>query len=366
MRSGFRQNLLNPSLAFALAFAFAACNDSGDAVTTDCVSSVDRGQVLAKADELVRRRLASLTSSAESLQKNLADLRTQRNEVEISEARRALLAAWIDYRELAPYSLLVDPTTSLGEHVGPFPTDTSNVLKAVANGTFDPTSTPSFDRGFPAIEYLLFGSDSTAALDLLDRDPNRVAVMVAYAEAVQKRVAAVQQNWQSTESATFKSQVGTDAGSGISRLVNSINKHFEDMRRDELGLPFGASLGFPSPRVVQARYSGESRLLLLRGIAASEEVFGAPNDGSTLAGYLSGLNNDDGAALAQDIYGQYQTMLATGRQIQSPLSAAVVEERDKVQALYTAMSRQVVFLKTDLPAVTCVAITYVDNPSDSD
>jgi len=74
----------------------------------------------------------------------------------------------------------------------------------------------------------------------------------------------------------------------------------------------------------------------------------------------------DAATLVDDIESQYTLMLNELGDVDNPLTEAVDEDTDDVQEAYNAISRQVVNLKTDVPAVACVAITYVDNPSDSD
>ena len=52
--------------------------------------------------------------------------------------------------------------------------------------------------------------------------------------------------------------------------------------------------------------------------------------------------------------------------VPAPLSAAVDEDMELAIEAYNQVTRQVVNLKTDMPTLLCVAITYIDNPSDSD
>ncbi len=362
----FRQNLVLFCLAAGAVTCGVACNDKGDAVATDCVSAVERAQVLATAEEAIRFRLSDLVTSVGALDESLVGLGAAPGPATLSAARQSLIGAWFDYQRLMPYGLVVDPSAALDEQVGPFPADTTRILRALGGDGFDPTSAPSFDRGFAALEFLLFARDSAAVVEQLSRSPERGRLAVAYGRAIRERIEALSSDWADGGAADFRSQVGTDAGSGVSRLINAINKHFEDVRRDQLGLPFGASLGFPTPRVAQAPYSGRSLALLRVALDASALAFGFPTDDGSLAAYVAHLTNPEGAALAQDIFEQYRLIARAVQEVRGPLTRAVLEDRDRVQALYTAMSRQVVYLKTDLPAVSCVAITYLDNPSDSD
>ena len=48
------------------------------------------------------------------------------------------------------------------------------------------------------------------------------------------------------------------------------------------------------------------------------------------------------------------------------LSDEVTNNTSVVETAYNELSKQVVNIKTDMPSVMCISITYVDNPSDSD
>ncbi|MCB0614576.1 MAG: peptidase M75, partial [Phaeodactylibacter sp.] len=52
--------------------------------------------------------------------------------------------------------------------------------------------------------------------------------------------------------------------------------------------------------------------------------------------------------------------------VQAPLSGAIEGNNERVVNAYNEITRQLVNIKTDMPSVLCVSITYVDNASDSD
>jgi hypothetical protein len=75
----------------------------------------------------------------------------------------------------------------------------------------------------------------------------------------------------------------------------------------------------------------------------------------------------DGRPLVEIINAQYQTAIQGLRALQpATLSQAIVNSNQAARAAYAHVLNQVVYLKTDLPSLLCVSITYVDNVDDGD
>jgi hypothetical protein len=90
-------------------------------------------------------------------------------------------------------------------------------------------------------------------------------------------------------------------------------------------------------------------------------------NGEGLDDLLLGLNADkDGVNLSNVIISQYEEIAEKMLAIDGPLSEAVDVDKEDVINAYNSLSEQVIYLKSDMPSVMCIPITYVDNPSDSD
>ena len=346
--------------------ALVGCDGENRGPATDCTSAIERQTLLEREAQKIGAALDRLASDQRALNEAIAAISQAPTRGRMDSVRQALHAARLSYIELEPYTLVVDPDQARLPRFNGFPVDTSRVLAYVTDvGAYDPNGGPDFDRGYPAIEFLLHGTDEERAYQQLLRDPGRLAALQALSGDLLDRALSLAGNWSQFRVSAFREATGTDAGSGLAQLINSLSKHLEDTRRDRLGTPFGVTLGFPSPQTVEAPYSGRSLEYLRRAIGASQQAYGS-GDGASLDAYLAAISSEEGSGLAQDITAQYaeaQTLLVA---VDGPLAAAVETDRDDVQAVYGVLSRQVVNLKTDLPTVTCVAITYVDNPSDSD
>ena len=371
MLNSLRPFLLGASLAFL--FVSIGCGDDGPGSgATDCNSSASRSELLSNYASAIEDQLAANASSGSNLRDAIGLLKLSRTEDALRSAREALAVARSNFELLGPYALAIQPDAGLYLSINPYPIDTASIERYVRDGNLDVASMDDFDYGFEAIEYLLYrspGSVDTSIATVLEAmrvNQVRIDLAQAYAADLSAKLSTADRTFRDSGKSAFLAADGTDAGSSLAALVNGLSKHFEDVRRDKVGIPYGAVLGFPSPRLVEARFSNKSLRYLRSSLLAAQQAFALSGNQVSLRQYLSSLNNAEGQSLAEDIDALLLSALANTERIQAPFAEAVRSDRPDVQALYADMSRQVVNFKTDMPSLLCVAITYVDNPSDSD
>lgn len=250
-----------------------------------------------------------------------------------------------------------------------FPVNEDLVDELVTNGVPDNYSY-SFDQGFPALDYLLFDGSPQEVVSRFTNssaNTNRRTYLTDQVRQINQLSNEVNELWENGYRATFIANTGTAAGTSVSLLINALNEHWENVKRDRIGIPSGvATLGFTNPESVEASYSGHSLQLLRRSVVANRNFF--TNDNSIgLDDYLNEIDaQKEGTPLTTLILNQYQEGLDNLDRIDGPLNAAVDNDSPDVTAAYGSLVRNIVLLKTDMASVLCVAITYVDNPSDSD
>ncbi len=349
----------------ALLLICSGCKDDVGA-PADCLSATERSAVLEASGTRAANLLEALAGTLDALDGAVADLGREPSSASLSATHTALTEVYASYHAVEPYALLLDAPGIEPMRFDPFPVDTTVLNGHAAAGALPAPGDADFDRGLPALEYLLYGRSEEGVVDRFAADPGVRSLAAALIAELATGASDAASAWRDGGRETFVSATGSDAGSGLARLVNSVSKQYEDMRRDKLGLPFGVSLGFPSPGVLEAPYSGESLRYLRESIAASEAAVLGEGTAPSLGVYVETLGNPEGAGLASDLAAQYAAASSALDAVDDPLREAISDDRDDVQAAYNAISRQVVNLKTDVPALTCVAITYVDNPSDSD
>ena len=353
---------------FAALVLLCACGDDGDGggpASGRCQSSADVALLLAGYATRAENTILASALEAQALQEAVADLPAGPTAADVLGLRERHRAAWSAYQLAAPYGYGPDGSDDVPARINPYPIDTLAVL---AIGTALP-ATPNFDRGLAALDYLLYAEPSEAALaQRMSQDAAYVDRLATLTEHVVATHTAWLESWTNGRD-DFRMRTGTAAGEGVSVLINAASRHFEDLRRDKLGTPLGvATLGVPNPQTVEARYSGTSLRYLRLGVRASDLfVLGDASTSLSLDDYLRGLDSPDARSLADELRAQYALIAAALDDVpgDEPLQDLVAAPGE-LQPLYAALSRQVVNLKTDLPAVSCVAITYIDNPSDSD
>lgn len=355
---------------FLLLALGAACGSEDD-TGSNCTSSSPIPRVLDRYYEIIDNRITNLAAAGVRLESLADGYVDSPSEVGLQALRAQYLLTAEAWLNAEPFAYGPDGASVVSMEVNPFPVDETAVDAHVAQGSFDKSQPANFDRGLPALDYLLFnGTLQEVHQRLLTNGAARL-VIFDLSEALQTNMTDLANTWKDSQE-SFIASTGTSAGSSISVLINGLSKHFEDTRRDRLGTPFGVTtLGFANPQTVEAPYSEQSLTWLRLAIIANQTAFLASDPVGepilpSLADYIQGLPSADATTLADDIQNQYTLMLAALDEVDGPLATAVEQDVDDVQEAYNTISRQVVNLKTDVPAVACVAITYVDNPSDSD
>lgn len=261
----------------------------------------------------------------------------------------------------------------LREQLNNFPVFVSRLESSVQSGNYNlEIDSFAFTRGFPALDYLLFGvaantTEIVAAYDTDVNAANRRQFLGDVLVQIQQKVDWVQTDWQSYAN-TFKSTEGVATGSPMSLLVNQLNQNYESFKNNKLGTPVGAKVSYiPAAEKVEAYYSRYSLELALASLQASKDLFNGKN-GIGLDDYLATANVDkDGVPLEDLINTQFNAAISALETLQAAtLYDAILNDFNNVKTAYAEAQNQVVYLKTDLPSVLCISITYVDNTDDGD
>ena len=117
---------------------------------------------------------------------------------------------------------------------------------------------------------------------------------------------------------------------------------------------------------MEAYYSGYSLTLLQVSLQSSKFLYtGGIRLG--LDDYLIHAKAEkNGESLDNLIKQQFNNAIQAVDELDAPLSDFIESNQSDVVNAYNEVTKQVVNIKTDLPSVLCVAITYIDNPSDTD
>jgi predicted lipoprotein len=259
-----------------------------------------------------------------------------------------------------------------------FPATTSRIDSNIVNGSFSVnTFANATAKGFPALDYLLFGaggntltwytSDGAAA--------NRKLYLAAVSADIKTEADAAYAGWSASGGdfiKTFLNGSGNSVSSSLGLLINSVDQDFEVMKNDCLGIPLGKQPPGQTlpilPKEVEGYYSGISVQLAKQQLATAQSIYlgtGSVGGQPGLKKYLQAVNAKYGAGLLADtIEAHFTTAFAALQAVPDPLAATIQADPTGADAAYVQLQQLVVLLKTDLPSSLGVLITYGDNDGD--
>ena len=342
----------------------------------------NRGALLTHlADELIIPSYAEFQVAVNELQNSANELANNPTSGSLSEARNSWRTTVLSWQKVAMFEFGPAADITMQASTNVYPVDTVLVESNLSSGSYNLASIANLAaRGFPALDYLLFGGASEESIiDLYTTDPNasgRVDYLLAVAAELKTNTDQIVNAWQSTGGNyrnTFIANIGTDAGSSLGLFLNAFTKSFEqNTRKEKLGLPSGASTfsQTPLPDLVEAYYEFNNNITYIAAsVQAFENVYSGTNDlgedGVGLDDYLDFLGAtyfDD--ELNATILDQLATLKTAVSTLNDPLSDYVVSNQTEAIQVYAEMQQLVVLWKVDMMSSLGVLVTYQDNDGD--
>lgn len=361
-------------IAVLIAFLGGGCGSSNPDGPAD---GFDRGAMLSSmAQAYIQPQYTEAVTRAEALLSSIESLTASPTEERVRTARSAWLACAEQWQRVSMFDfgpaegILGD----LVQIVGTFPSNSARIEALVSAGDTTMTSFERDVRGINALDYLLFsGSETDVAAALL---PSAAGTRAAYMRSVARHLVVelrrVRDAWSSSYAATFSANVGTDAGSSISSIVNNLAMSFEVVKNDKVGLPGGFRAGQKrsEPERVEARYSNNSmRLARLHFEAIRafwEGQVPTSSNGATFISIRQYLENVvGGPRLVDETRAQFAAVEAAFSACGSESVASLAASNDpRLAALHTELQKLTRFVKSELSSLLGVAITYSSGDGD--
>lgn len=352
----------------------SSCKDDNQKFTPSCISEYDISPLLVNyVDEIIIPRLESFDKQYDECYQEGENFIDNPQLENLIQFRMEYIAVHKLWQTVSAFSFGPGEDVFWVSSFNNFPLNESKVLLDVQDGKMDFSSPDDYNKGLPLLDFFLYGlSDSEEGI--LDSFSINNAYGIYTKEVLDdmdKKLDDVIGDWQSYAN-EFKQKTGTTDGQSINLLVNTLNKDYEYIKRNKIGIPSGVlSLGFTNPREVESYHSGQSLELAKTAIQSSKDLFLGTKfdgtDGEGLEEILRSIGADkNGVSLADVIINQYDIALERINAIEETLQESVDDDKQNVIDAYNALSEQVIYLKSDMPSVMCIPITYVDNPSDSD
>jgi len=308
-----------------------------------------------------QRTMVDFTIAVENFESSL-------EESSLQVLRDTYKESYLAYQAVAVHNYYATPNLNLINTTNLYPIDTE-LLVSFINSKFYNFTTSAQERanGFPALDYLLYGTDD--ALIFFQEDPKHLAFLKALINDMKLKADALVDRWSGNLKTNFVENGGTQLGSSISVQLNESLVYYEDhIRENKVGIPIGRLGPNDSPIVpdatkIEAYYQskavGNDQFTLALLKAAVEEMedlyLGETVEGVNGKGYDDLLLARDQASVDEDIKAQYQKIYN------------LIDKRTSItgdEELYSAIQEIVTLYKSDLFPV--LNVQDADGANDGD
>lgn len=346
-------------------------------------SDSDRSPVLANiADNIIIPSYANFDVKLTTLISTSDAFRSTPTESTLTVLRSAWVDAYIEWQKIALFDF--GPATDVGLQgfMNVYPTNETTIQANINSGNASLETLGSYSaQGFPALDYLINGIESTdaAIVALYDTDSMatlRKAYLGQVTDQMRRKFDAVQTAWMGNYRNSFVESTGTGLYSSTSIMVNGIVFYYERyLRSGKFGIPSGAMIeGTPLPTHVEAYYKGDiGKILATTAHTAFVNFFNGKGvntgiAGSSLYTYLNALDAKDAntsVLLSTELNNQFDVVKAKLALLSSEdLSNEVITNNDNMKAVYMQMQVVTRMLKVDMCSALSITITYTDNDGD--
>jgi len=292
--------------------------------------------------------------------------------------RQSWLAAYKAYQYVGIYNMGKAPQMYLVQSTNIFPTSATGINANIAAGTYNLADPAQYSRqGFPALDYLINGLDTTDAgivafYTTHANAANYKSYVVALTTKLKIVADAIVADWNGGYRETYIGNNGTSISGSVSVTVNNFVKNLEkEVRFPKLGVPTGLfSNGTTYPASVEAFYKNDvSKELLTDAVKASQDFyngkyFNGAATGPGIKGYLDAVNAGGATPLSDVINNQYNTALTAIGTLNNSLSQQITTDNTKAVAAYNELQKIVVYTKSSMLSALGITIDYVDGDGD--
>ncbi|MBT02977.1 MAG: hypothetical protein CL836_02935 [Crocinitomicaceae bacterium] len=268
------------------------------------------------------------------------------------------------------YILLTNQTNT-------FPADTMLIDSSIFNGSWNFSSTNSFDaKGFQAMDYLLNkrGQSDNQICQYFSSSVNAKQYLKDISTDLKSNIDYVVNEWTSyTNDFTSDYETNSD-GSAVSNVINALCQHYEFyVRRGKVGLPLGKFNGFSQqemPELVECYHYGQSLPFAKRSVSSIQNFingnsYASSSEGIGFDDYIDFVNAEyNGEDLSSTINNKFQLISDHLDLLNDPFSEEIINNKQNVENAYEHMQQLVPLVKVDMTSALGVLITYQDNDGD--
>ncbi len=349
-----------------------------DKISEEPEATFDKsGMLINYADNLIIPNIQIFKNSIDTLVITFENFTHAKTISNLNTLRGAYVTALLKFQHVSTFEFGPAESEIIRSNFNTYPTNTVQINANITTNTYHLGTLNNLNaKGFPAIDYLLYGERTSAdsILKLFNSDAkalNRINYLKACLSELQLKTNTVLNAWKTEYRATFIASTGLQIGSSMGMLVNQLNFEIDLLKNSKIGIPLGKkSLGKVLPQNCEAYFADTISVKLAKQCLINIEsvYFGRSSygmEGKGIDDYLEYLDAKHGEGKLSDaIKNQFAIAKSKLALIKEPLSESVFNDAPTIDIAYIELVKLLVLLKTDAPSAMGVVITYQDGDGD--
>jgi predicted lipoprotein len=372
--------LLSSSIAFTFLVMIISCKKGA----TSTPNTGDSTNVTAKDSTLINignniiiAQYQSLSIAVTSLDSAIIDFTQSPDATKLLHVQAIFKTAYVARQYTSAFDGFGPAMDITLRSIDYFPSNTTKVDANIAGNITNVTSAGNTTaKGFPAIDYLLFGSDNAIVLANFTTDASassRKNYLNAVSADIKSEVNATLTAWVTTGGnyiTQFSAAPGSDINSSSYGLVvNQMAQDIDILKQYKIAIPLGLTGGGIQANQLEAFYSGISAQLIVAQLQSLQNIYLGKSvqgvNGLGLDDYLVKINAQyHGHSLNDTIQSQFNVAIAKMQAVNDPLSTTIQTNTAALTAGYTEVQKLLVLLKSDMTSAMGILITFEDNDGD--
>ena len=354
------------SFTFILIFLIFSCSSDND----DSSSEVweQKSEMLTNwADNFIIPSHSTLLNNLVYLEGAGNSFTNLPNQQNLDSLRTVFINAYMSWQYVEMFDIGPAEESYYKSKMNIYPTTISRIEINIQNENTDFNNSNNYSaQGFPALDYLLYGIETSDELIIskYNTDSKYLSYLSEIINQMLQNTYPIVEEWESYRN-SFISSVENTATSSVNKMTNDFIYYYEKgFRANKFGIPAGVFSGGALPEKVEAYYNKNiSKALALESFQAIKNFYNG-NGGVSLRQYISEVSTAEYSELSTDILDLYNIAENLINGLDDNFYNQILTNNVQVLEAYDAIQQGTILLKTDMLSVLQIPTDYVDADGD--
>ena len=354
------------SFTFILIFLIFSCSSDND----DSSSEVweQKSEMLTNwADNFIIPSHSTLLNNLVYLEGAGNSFTNLPNQQNLDSLRTVFINAYMSWQYVEMFDIGPAEESYYKSKMNIYPTTISRIEINIQNENTDFNNSNNYSaQGFPALDYLLYGIETSDELIIskYNTDSKYLSYLSEIINQMLQNTYPIVEEWESYRN-SFISSVENTATSSVNKMTNDFIYYYEKgFRANKFGIPAGVFSGGFLPEKVEAYYNKNiSKTLALESFQAIKNFYNG-NGEVSLRQYISEVSTAEYSELSIDILDQFNIAENLINGLDDNFYNQISTNNVQVIEVYDAIQQGTILLKTDMLSVLQIPTDYVDADGD--